>query len=209
MDIGWHVSTTSLIYVHPNVFDILPSTTFFSAIIWTLNSLKLQSKFILVRPGAKLIGVGLLGFLARSLSNYLTHETGISIVFESAIVPKWRGSSITFKNVFVSRRPALVTLPLSRAALSRRAGARFDVSHEYNFAHEEEEEALLSKALNDANYSMFDLNVDSIDITLSLTRWLDGKGIVKDAKIKGVRGVLGAFGLFVDTPCFGLKVTLW
>jgi distribution and morphology protein 31 len=38
---------------------------------------------------------------------------------------------------------------------------------------------------------MFDLNVDSIDVTLSLWRWLDGKGLVKDAVIKGVRGVLG------------------
>ena len=40
-------------------------------------------------------------------------------------------------------------------------------------------------------WSMFDLNVDSIDVTLSLWRWLDGKGLVKDAVIKGVRGVLG------------------
>jgi len=43
----------------------------------------------------------------------------------------------------------------------------------------------------DDNWSMFDLNVDSIDVTLSLRRWLDGKGLVKDAVVKGVRGVLG------------------
>jgi distribution and morphology protein 31 len=30
-----------------------------------------------------------------------------------------------------------------------------------------------------------------IDVTLSLWRWLDGKGFVKDAVIKDVRGVLG------------------
>ena len=38
---------------------------------------------------------------------------------------------------------------------------------------------------------MFDLNVDSIDVTLSLWRRLDGKDLVKDAVIKSVRGVLG------------------
>jgi Yeast mitochondrial distribution and morphology (MDM) proteins len=39
---------------------------------------------------------------------------------------------------------------------------------------------------------MFDLNIDSVDVTLSLWRWLDGKGLVEDAVVKGVRGVLGA-----------------
>ena len=38
---------------------------------------------------------------------------------------------------------------------------------------------------------MFDLNVDSINVTLSPWRWLDGKDLVKDAVIKSVRGVLG------------------
>jgi distribution and morphology protein 31 len=49
----------------------------------------------------------------------------------------------------------------------------------------------------DTNYAMFDLNVDSIDVTLSLTRWLDGKGLVADAVVKGVRGVLGLFLLLL------------
>ena len=40
---------------------------------------------------------------------------------------------------------------------------------------------------------MFDLNVDSIDVTLSFARWFDGKGLVEDAVIKGVRGVLGTY----------------
>lgn len=40
---------------------------------------------------------------------------------------------------------------------------------------------------------MFDLNVDSIDVTLSLTRWLDGKGLVENVIVRGVRGVLGMY----------------
>ncbi|KZW00277.1 hypothetical protein EXIGLDRAFT_667637 [Exidia glandulosa HHB12029] len=119
---------------------ILIGTTTFSMVVFaTINSLSLQS------------------YVARAISDYLTRETGITIVFESAVVPKWKDSSISFKNVYVSRRPT---------------------------AKEAEEDPECT------NISMFDLDVDSIDVTLSLWRWLDGKGIVTDAVVKGVRGVL-------------------
>ena len=38
---------------------------------------------------------------------------------------------------------------------------------------------------------MYDINIDEVDVTLSLWRWLDGKGLIKDASVKGVRGVIG------------------
>jgi distribution and morphology protein 31 len=41
------------------------------------------------------------------------------------------------------------------------------------------------------NYTMYDINIDEVDVTLSLWRWLDGKGLIKDASVKGVRGVIG------------------
>lgn len=44
----------------------------------------------------------------------------------------------------------------------------------------------------DSNYTMFDLNIDSVDVTLSLKRWLDGKGLIEDAVVRGVRGVVGS-----------------
>jgi distribution and morphology protein 31 len=40
---------------------------------------------------------------------------------------------------------------------------------------------------------MFDLNLEEVEVTLSFMRWLDGKGLVRDAKLKGVRGVIGEF----------------
>lgn len=49
----------------------------------------------------------------------------------------------------------------------------------------------LPEPVEDVDYTVFDLNVDSIDVTLSLWRWFDGKGLIEDAVIKGVRGVLG------------------
>jgi len=40
------------------------------------------------------------------------------------------------------------------------------------------------------NYTMFDVNFEEVDVTLSLVRWLSGKGLVKEAKVRGVRGVI-------------------
>lgn len=47
------------------------------------------------------------------------------------------------------------------------------------------------KQVTNTNYTMFDLNVDSIDVTLSISRWFDGKGLIEDAVVKGVRGIIG------------------
>lgn len=124
----------------------------------------------------------------------MTSETGVTIIFESAIVPKWKDSRISFKNVYVSRRPH-TTKPTQKKKrhLGHKAALAYDVSNHpaYNYVVEEDDEVAQSHADDDINYSMFDLNIDSIDVTLSLKRWLDGKGLIEDAVVKGVRGVLG------------------
>lgn len=114
----------------------------------------------------------ILEYVARSLSDYLTSETGITIVFESAIIPKWKESRISFKNVYVARgtvSPDTIDVP--------------DGGHSRTSA--------ISPAVPETKYSSFHLDIDSIDVTLSLWRWLDGRGLVQDAVVKGVRGVWG------------------
>lgn len=135
--------------------------------------------------------------MGRAISKYLTSETGVKIVFESAIVPKWKDSRISFKNVYVSRRPSS-TQPPNRD-VGHKAALGYDVSNHpviHGVGEEDEEAGILPpipEALTseDNNYSMFDLTIDSVDVTLSLKRWLDGKGLIEDAVVKGVRGVLG------------------
>ena len=92
--------------------------------------------------------------MARALSDYLTSETGIQINFESAIVPKWKDSVISFRNVSVSRNVPSSGRPNSQE-------------------------------------SAIQLHVDSIDVTMSLLQWFDGKGLIQNAMVKGVRGVIG------------------
>ena len=133
-------------------------------------------------------------YVAKAISNYLTGETGVTVIFESAIVPKWKDSRISFKNVYVSRRPLTANSTQKKGnALGHKAAVAYDVSNHpaYNYTVEEDEEVAQNHTDDDVNYSMFDLNIDSIDVTLSLQRWLDGKGLVEDAVVKGVRGVLG------------------
>ncbi|KAJ6594374.1 mitochondrial distribution and morphology proteins-domain-containing protein [Mycena capillaripes] len=159
------------------------TTTFFSVIFATVNSLRLQQ------------------YVARAISDYLTAETGVTIIFESAIVPKWKDSRISFKNVFISRRPPTAPRPTRQIDKEGFVAGGYDISGHpaYHRVGDDEDEAPLNGEIDeDINYSMFDLNVDSIDVTLSLWRWLDGKGLIQDAVIKGVRGILDRRSVYWD-----------
>ncbi|KAJ7451796.1 mitochondrial distribution and morphology protein family 31/32 [Mycena galericulata] len=159
------------------------TTTFFSVIFATASSLRLQH------------------YMARAISDYLTAETGVTIIFESAIVPKWKDSRISFKNVFISRRPPTVPPPRQIDSKEGFAASGYDISGHpaYHRVGDDDDEAEAPPSTElDVNYSMFDLNVDSIDVTLSLWRWLDGKGLIEDAVVKGVRGTLDRRSVYWD-----------
>lgn len=141
---------------------------------------------------------GCLEYVGRAISDYLTSETGVRIIFESAIVPKWKDSRISFKNVYVIRRPH-VAQETSRDIIGHRAAIGYDISNHpviHGVGDDDDDSPIAppipeASSLEDTNYSMFDLTIDSVDVTLSLKRWLDGKGLVEDAVVKGVRGVIG------------------
>lgn len=142
---------------------VLSTTSFFAFCFFIVNSLSLQS------------------WLATKLGNYLTSSTGVTVVFESAIVPKWGlaggGSRILFKNVYVSRGPTtaeLGGLPILQEGVEE---------------EETEEQAEAREQM--AKWTHFHMSIDSVEVSLSIGRWLDGKGLVKDASVTGVRGVVG------------------
>ncbi|KAL0956786.1 hypothetical protein HGRIS_002905 [Hohenbuehelia grisea] len=152
---------------------LVGTTTFFSVVFAIANSFRLQR------------------YIARAISDYMTSETGVSVIFESAIVPKWKDSRISFKNVYVSRRPKNAP-PRARNDAGHMAALGYDVSNHpaYHHVDEEDEKQHDGTHDDDTNWATYDLNIDSIDVTLSLWRWLDGKGLIEDAVVKGVRGVL-------------------
>ncbi|KAL8914643.1 MAG: hypothetical protein Q9171_000824 [Xanthocarpia ochracea] len=150
---------------------ILGTTTFFSLAILAVNTVFAQET------------------LARWIGNHLTKSSGMKVVFESAIVPKWGDGVITFKNVFVSRRPGQGTGQVSKgspltAAAAAAAKGRADGG--------ENSSALgpFSTTVEDTNYTQFDLSLDTVNVTLSFTKWFNSKGLLRNVEIKGVRGVI-------------------
>ena len=157
---------------------ILGTTTFVSLAIFAVNTVFAQET------------------LARWVGNYLTKSSGVKVVFESAIVPKWGDGVITFKNVFVSRRPgqgagkvSKGSPPSTEDAAAAAAAARAEKLKDFeetvpisaNSDHDEEE---------DTNYTQFDLILNTVNVTLSFTKWFNSKGLLRDVEIKGVRGVI-------------------
>ena len=123
--------------------------------------------------------------LAGWVGNYLTKSSGVKVVFESAIVPKWRNGVITFKNVFVSKRPGQGTGHVSKGS-SKTAAAAAAARGETG----SEDPQVVSDEEEDTNYTQFDLSIETVNVTLSFTKWLNGKGPLRDVEVQGIRGVV-------------------
>lgn len=153
----------SWILVGNLLWILLGTTTFCSLVLFTMNTVSAQDYF------------------ARKVGDLLTRETGITVVFENAIVPHWKDGVISLRNVFVSRRPGSSKVQYrvqkgsqAIAAAAAKAGAAEPVINEDD----------------DGNYTQFDLTIDCISVTLSLRKWMDGTGILQDVEVKGVRGLV-------------------
>ncbi|KAF7545272.1 hypothetical protein G7046_g9605 [Stylonectria norvegica] len=145
------------------VWILVGTTTFFSIVIFSINTVFAQET------------------LAQWIGDYLTQSAGVTVVFESAIVPKWRSGVISFRNVFVSRRPgqseSFVSKGSSDAALAAAAGRKPSQDSP-------------APVEDDGNYTQFDVTIANVNVTLSFLNWWNGKGLLQDVEVKGVRGVL-------------------
>ncbi|OQE46585.1 hypothetical protein PENCOP_c001G05561 [Penicillium coprophilum] len=149
------------------VWVVVGTTTFFSLLILAINTVFAQET------------------LAGWVGNYLTKSSGVKVVFESAIVPKWKNGVITFKNVFVSKRPGQGAGHVSKGS-SKSAAAEAAARGDSGF----EDSQIVSDEEEDTNYTQFDLSIETVNVTLSFTKWLNGKGPLHDVEVKGIRGVV-------------------
>jgi distribution and morphology protein 31 len=117
--------------------------------------------------------------LAKWVGDYLTHSAGVKVVFESAIVPKWKDGVITFHNVFVSRRPGQGRSKVSKGSSTNAAAAAAA-----------ERQIELEGGQEDTNYTQFDITINTVNVTLSFVKWWNGKGLLRDVEVKGIRGVV-------------------
>ncbi|KAF2749943.1 hypothetical protein M011DRAFT_419189 [Sporormia fimetaria CBS 119925] len=145
---------------------IVGTTTFFSLAVFFINTVFAQET------------------LAKWIGNYLTKSSGLKVVFESAVVPKWKDGVITFRKVFISRRPGQAHSKVIKGSQTSAAAAAAAI------AQKEREAAEGIVEEEDTNYTQFDISIDTVNVTLSFSKWINGKGLLKDVEIKGIRGVV-------------------
>lgn len=128
----------------------------------------------------------------------------MTIVFGSAIVPKWKEGRISFKNVIVTRRDKSVDIEALHEQIRRGTppvvGQLWDSTMPFG-DNEEVAPPITSESSetrHETNFSLFDLHVDSFDVQLSLSRWLDGRGILRTVAMRGVRGIVDRRNVFWD-----------
>ena len=105
-------------------------------------------------------------------------------------MPKWGDGVITFKNVFVSRRPGQGTGKVSKGSSSTAAAAAVAAAGRTREAVDAHREGSAGEEEEDTNYTQFDLSLETVNVTLSFTKWFNSKGLLRDVEIKGVRGVI-------------------
>jgi len=100
-------------------------------------------------------------------------------------VPKWKDGVITFKNVFVSRRPGQGQANVRKGSSLSAAAAAAAAGKGHAVANDPKEDDD-----DDGNYTQFDMTINTVNVSLSFTKWFNGKGLLRDVEIKGVRGVM-------------------
>lgn len=104
----------------------------------------------------------------------MTDETGFKINFESAIVPQWRNGVIRLRNVSVT---------CNDKSWQEYNRSRHDGLTPFNVDDV------------DINWTYWNLKIECVDVTLSLAQWFEGRGLVRDCKIKGVSGDVHSFNI--------------
>lgn len=139
----------------------LATTTFFSLVIFTFNTVFAQE------------------FVARKMGEFITKNSNLTVTFESAVVPGWSDGRISFRKCFVSRRPKLSTKFTKGSQAEAYAAS---VKGSSNTTEDE--------IYDDGNYTQFDLTIEEVNLSLSFNKWVNGTGMVENLEIKGLRGVV-------------------
>jgi distribution and morphology protein 31 len=151
---------------------VLGTTTFFMLTIFLINTAFSQET------------------LAKWIGNYLTKSSGIKVVFETAVVPKWGDGVISFRKVYVSRRPGQKGGEVSKGSQTEMAAAAAAAAQHEKDEQDGQESTQGPEVEEDTNYTQFDISIDTVNVTLSFSKWFNGKGMLEDVEIKGIRGVI-------------------
>ncbi|KAI9481310.1 MAG: hypothetical protein EXX96DRAFT_566193 [Benjaminiella poitrasii] len=159
----------SWIFLGHTVWLVAGTTSFLSFGLWAANSLQFQE------------------WVANKMGHFLTLTSEATVVFESAI-PNWKDGKIRLNHLHVVCMPRSEQEKFRRGTQEREpmivqgdlfAGVKLD---------EDEKSPKAQKRLR--RMPWYDLTIDSVEVELSLMHLMEGKGIVKNAIVKGVRGIM-------------------
>ncbi|CDR41030.1 CYFA0S06e00452g1_1 [Cyberlindnera fabianii] len=142
---------------------VLGTTTFASLFLLTMNTVFAQE------------------LVAQTLGNFITKNSGLTVSFESAIVPDWREGRLVFQKCFVSKRPKNKSKTVFAKGSQAEAIAQAATVKEID-ANDPD--------YDDGNYTQYDLTIETVSLSLSVRKFLNGKGIVKEMEVHGMRGVV-------------------
>lgn len=116
-------------------------------------------------------------------------------------MPNWKDGKIRFNHVHIYRMPRSEREKFQRHAAMIQQTAddqAMVVQNNSNNNDSDADDPLMGIHLDDdekdnevlRTYMWFDLTFERVEVSLSLLRWMDGKGLVQSADVKGVRGVV-------------------
>ncbi|OBA26589.1 mitochondrial distribution and morphology protein family 31/32, partial [Hanseniaspora valbyensis NRRL Y-1626] len=160
-----------IIWTHLTVI-LLWTTGFVSLIILLLNTVMAQN------------------YLATKFGELITNNNSNNslIIFENAILPDLKSGKIVFQNVFVSKRPRdeqdnkfikgsqLEAVTRAKLALQQQQRNYFQFIFDPKF--------------KEGNYTQYDLTIKEIIVSLSFVKWFQGKGLIEEMTVNGIRGVM-------------------
>ncbi|KAH3671235.1 hypothetical protein WICMUC_004752 [Wickerhamomyces mucosus] len=141
---------------------VLGTTTFASLVIFCMNTVFAQE------------------LVAKMLGNFLTKNSNMTVIFESAIVPDWRDGKISFNKCFLSRRPKNRRKNVFEKGLQADA-----IANAIQRGESPDDEPY-----DDGNYTQFDLTIDQVNVSLSFSKFVNGRGILDEVEVHGLRGIV-------------------
>lgn len=151
---------------------LLWTTGFFSLIILLLNTVMAQD------------------YLATKFGEIITNNnsSNMLIVFENAILPDLKSGKIVFQNVFVSKRPRdkkeNKVIKASQLEAARRAEYALQSQQKIYLP------VIFDPKFKEGNYTQYDLTIKELEVSLSFKKWFQGRGLIEEMSISGIRGVV-------------------
>lgn len=154
------LALSTWLLVGTGAFVLIGTTTSASLALLLANSLQFQGK----NSNMFFISNLFLEYVAGKLGKLISKSSGWKVSLGSEIVPNWRDGRITLR----------------------------DVSFELGDINQKDEEIPIyeEEVPVNENYTRFSVQVERLDVRISLRRWLEGRGWLEEVFIDGAKGTL-------------------